>query len=135
MTRTAPELAPPFQTSAPHQREDYVWFNVQQAQYMTLLQWNRVSNLEPTGPKSDTLPLGNRGLPPRWRSFHENTLNLGELGVEVEVLPSVGCRSRWNFWCCHPEVELKVGVACSSGSPLWQYEDRNGDISVPSRTS
>ncbi|GBO18083.1 hypothetical protein AVEN_231760-1, partial [Araneus ventricosus] len=26
------------------------------------LQWNRVSNLEPSGLKAETLPLGHRGL-------------------------------------------------------------------------
>ncbi|GBM90502.1 hypothetical protein AVEN_21699-1 [Araneus ventricosus] len=51
------------------------------------------------------------------------TLNLGELGVEIEMLPSVGCRRKWNFWCCHLVVGLKVCVACSSGLSLWQYED------------
>ncbi|GBO29328.1 hypothetical protein AVEN_184184-1 [Araneus ventricosus] len=29
---------------------------------MADLQWNRVSNLEPSGPKTKTLPLGHRGL-------------------------------------------------------------------------
>ncbi|GBM34176.1 hypothetical protein AVEN_175261-1 [Araneus ventricosus] len=43
----------------------------------------------------------------------------------VEVLPSGGCRGRWNFWCGHLVVGLKVDVACSSGSPLRQYEDSN----------
>ncbi|GBN81974.1 hypothetical protein AVEN_61218-1 [Araneus ventricosus] len=28
------------------------------------------------------------------------------------------------FWCCHIVVGLKVGVACSSWSPLRQNEDR-----------
>ncbi|GBO33428.1 hypothetical protein AVEN_121418-1, partial [Araneus ventricosus] len=35
--------------------------SVQQAQYTMDLQWNRVSNLEPTGAKADTLKLGHRG--------------------------------------------------------------------------
>ncbi|GBO01060.1 hypothetical protein AVEN_98152-1, partial [Araneus ventricosus] len=51
MTRTTPELAPPLQTP-----------NVQQAPYTADLQWNRVSDLEPSGPKAETLPLGHRGL-------------------------------------------------------------------------
>ncbi|GBM60881.1 hypothetical protein AVEN_49641-1 [Araneus ventricosus] len=72
MTRLTPELPPPLQTSAPHQRLSFrpvtrpytrlagpgcsgccvphqredVWLKVQQAQYATYLQWNRVSNLE-----------------------------------------------------------------------------------------
>ncbi|GBN96015.1 hypothetical protein AVEN_110249-1 [Araneus ventricosus] len=33
-----------------------------QAPYTADLQWNRVSNLEPSGPKAETLPLGHRGL-------------------------------------------------------------------------
>ncbi|GBM47242.1 hypothetical protein AVEN_133537-1 [Araneus ventricosus] len=66
LMRMTPELAPPLQTSAPHQREDvwppYVGFNVQQAPYTTALQWNRVWNLDPSGTEADTLPLGHRGL-------------------------------------------------------------------------
>ncbi|GBM65803.1 hypothetical protein AVEN_164692-1, partial [Araneus ventricosus] len=31
------------------------------APYTADLQWNRVSNLEPSGPKVETLPLGHRG--------------------------------------------------------------------------
>ncbi|GBM34019.1 hypothetical protein AVEN_166450-1 [Araneus ventricosus] len=53
MTRTTPELAPPLQTSAPHQQED-VWlhtYDVQQVHYTTDLYWNRVSNMEPPAPK------------------------------------------------------------------------------------
>ncbi|GBN77269.1 hypothetical protein AVEN_130965-1 [Araneus ventricosus] len=56
---------PPLQASAPCQRED-VWplrmICVQQAPYTADLQWNRVSNLRPSGPKVETLPLGHRGL-------------------------------------------------------------------------
>ncbi|GBN37845.1 hypothetical protein AVEN_256026-1 [Araneus ventricosus] len=33
-----------------------------QAPYTADLQWNRVSNLEPSGPKAETLPLGHSGL-------------------------------------------------------------------------
>ncbi|GBN00848.1 hypothetical protein AVEN_89216-1 [Araneus ventricosus] len=36
--------------------------------YTADLQWNRVSNLEPSGPKAETLPLGHRGLHDRRRS-------------------------------------------------------------------
>ncbi|GBM85696.1 hypothetical protein AVEN_95205-1 [Araneus ventricosus] len=46
-----------------------------------------------------------------------------DFGVEVEVLSSVGCSSRWNwcdFWCCHLVVGLKhgreSGGKCISGS-------------------
>ncbi|GBN30000.1 hypothetical protein AVEN_266527-1 [Araneus ventricosus] len=35
---------------------------INQAPYTADLQWNRVSNLEPSGPKAETLPLGHRGL-------------------------------------------------------------------------
>ncbi|GBM45634.1 hypothetical protein AVEN_204763-1 [Araneus ventricosus] len=34
----------------------------QNAPYTADLQWNRVSNLEPSGPKTEKLPLGHRGL-------------------------------------------------------------------------
>ncbi|GBM08283.1 hypothetical protein AVEN_101418-1 [Araneus ventricosus] len=66
MTRTTPDLAPPLQTSARHQRED-VWppqlsFSVQQAPYTTDLQWNRVWYLRPSGPEVETLPQGHRSL-------------------------------------------------------------------------
>ncbi|GBL53426.1 hypothetical protein AVEN_119991-1 [Araneus ventricosus] len=39
----------------------YVWFNGQQVPYTADLQWNRVSNLEPSGPKAETIPLGHCG--------------------------------------------------------------------------
>ncbi|GBM34908.1 hypothetical protein AVEN_41456-1 [Araneus ventricosus] len=39
-----------------------VRFRVQQAPYMEDLQWNRVSNLRPSGPEVETLPLGHSGL-------------------------------------------------------------------------
>ncbi|GBL80085.1 hypothetical protein AVEN_183416-1 [Araneus ventricosus] len=75
MTTMPPELAPLLQASTPHQRED-VWplsttttgvrplskFSVQRAPYTTDLQWNWASNLEPSGPKAEALPLGHRGL-------------------------------------------------------------------------
>ncbi|GBN51452.1 hypothetical protein AVEN_106231-1 [Araneus ventricosus] len=35
---------------------------VARAPYTAVLHWNRVSNLEPSGPKAETLPLGHRGL-------------------------------------------------------------------------
>ncbi|GBM26991.1 hypothetical protein AVEN_47190-1 [Araneus ventricosus] len=38
----------------------YLRFNVQKAKYTTDLQWNRVSNLETSGPQVETLPLGHR---------------------------------------------------------------------------
>ncbi|GBM34840.1 hypothetical protein AVEN_208042-1 [Araneus ventricosus] len=65
MTRTTPELAPALQTSAPHQREDVCPSTQDLAcnrPPTTDLQWNRVSNLEPSGPEVETLPLGHRGL-------------------------------------------------------------------------
>ncbi|GBL77065.1 hypothetical protein AVEN_12713-1 [Araneus ventricosus] len=36
--------------------------NVQQAQYTTNHQWNRVSSLQPSCPQAETLLLGHRGL-------------------------------------------------------------------------
>ncbi|GBM04733.1 hypothetical protein AVEN_55401-1 [Araneus ventricosus] len=38
--------------------------SVQQAPYTADLQWNRVANLEPSGSKAETLPLGHRGPTP-----------------------------------------------------------------------
>ncbi|GBO02250.1 hypothetical protein AVEN_89404-1 [Araneus ventricosus] len=65
MTTATFELAPPLQTSAPHQRED-VWsptydLTCNKPKHMADLQWNRVSNMEPSGPEAETLPLGHRG--------------------------------------------------------------------------
>ncbi|GBL86384.1 hypothetical protein AVEN_164554-1 [Araneus ventricosus] len=57
MTRTTPALAPSLQSSAPHQWEfrlaPCACFNVQRAQYTTDLQWNRVSNREPSSSEAD----------------------------------------------------------------------------------
>ncbi|GBL67765.1 hypothetical protein AVEN_69387-1 [Araneus ventricosus] len=55
MTRPTPELAPPLQASAPHQREDF-WpptFDLTRSRptYTADLQWNLVSNLESSGPR------------------------------------------------------------------------------------
>ncbi|GBM04477.1 hypothetical protein AVEN_197891-1 [Araneus ventricosus] len=50
MTRATPGLASPSPS-----------FHVQQTPYTADLQWNRVSNLEPSGLKAGTLPLGHRG--------------------------------------------------------------------------
>ncbi|GBM86676.1 hypothetical protein AVEN_98058-1, partial [Araneus ventricosus] len=65
MTRTTPELAPlsklPRHTNG-RTFGHYVRFSVQQAPYTAELQWNRVSSLEPFGPKAESLPLGHRGL-------------------------------------------------------------------------
>ncbi|GBN18280.1 hypothetical protein AVEN_175165-1 [Araneus ventricosus] len=89
MTRTTPELAPPLKASA-HTlfnaltpvgsawvvSREGVWplrmINVQQAQYTMDHQWNRVSNLEPPGPKAETLPLDHRGLHDLGQSFHRD---------------------------------------------------------------
>ncbi|GBN70486.1 hypothetical protein AVEN_93936-1 [Araneus ventricosus] len=35
---------------------------MQQVPYTVDLQWNRASNLEPSGPNAKTLPLGHRGF-------------------------------------------------------------------------
>ncbi|GBO30691.1 hypothetical protein AVEN_238763-1 [Araneus ventricosus] len=62
-----PELAFFLQASTPRHANGrmcghYVRFNVQKAPYAADHQWNRVSNVEPSGPKAETLPLGHRGL-------------------------------------------------------------------------
>ncbi|GBM58522.1 hypothetical protein AVEN_268600-1 [Araneus ventricosus] len=62
MTRTAPELAPPPQTSTPNQREDVrpttTDLTYNRPTHSADKQWNRVSNLKPSGPELETLPLG-----------------------------------------------------------------------------
>ncbi|GBN53841.1 hypothetical protein AVEN_38316-1 [Araneus ventricosus] len=70
MTRTTPEMAPPLQTSTPHQRTSghYVELSVQQAPYTADVQWNRVSSLEFFGPKAETLPPLR---PPRPQAYEE----------------------------------------------------------------
>ncbi|GBM04986.1 hypothetical protein AVEN_60193-1 [Araneus ventricosus] len=65
MTRTTPELALPLQATAPHQRQD-VWpptydLASNKPTYTVDLRWNRVSSLEPSGFKAQTLPQGHRG--------------------------------------------------------------------------
>ncbi|GBL57894.1 hypothetical protein AVEN_58034-1, partial [Araneus ventricosus] len=66
MARTAPEQAHPRQIFAPHQRDDVLPLmydlTYNRRNNTTYLQWNRVSNLEPSGTKAETLPLGHRGL-------------------------------------------------------------------------
>ncbi|GBN87081.1 hypothetical protein AVEN_76619-1 [Araneus ventricosus] len=61
MMRTIPELAPPLQTSAPHQR----CFGLATMDlprtgpaYTAFLRWIRASSLEPSGPEAEALPLG-----------------------------------------------------------------------------
>ncbi|GBL76419.1 hypothetical protein AVEN_53191-1 [Araneus ventricosus] len=59
MTRTAPELANPspnFHITPAEGRSIHDRFNVHQAPYTENLQWNRVSNLDPSGLKAETLP-------------------------------------------------------------------------------
>ncbi|GBL75398.1 hypothetical protein AVEN_194590-1 [Araneus ventricosus] len=66
MTGAAPDMAPHLQASASRRREGvripYAVFSVQRAQYINDLQWNQVSNKEPSCPKTETLPLGHRGF-------------------------------------------------------------------------
>ncbi|GBO33501.1 hypothetical protein AVEN_101189-1 [Araneus ventricosus] len=63
MTRTTLGLAPPSPNFASGRALGHcVWLGVQKAPYTADLQWNRVSNLEPSCPKAETLPLGHRGL-------------------------------------------------------------------------
>ncbi|GBM53519.1 hypothetical protein AVEN_129516-1 [Araneus ventricosus] len=81
MTRATPELAPPLQTFAPHQRED-VWptiydLNCTRPPYMADFQWNLVSNLEPSGPEVKT--------PPRSRFDLEILMNFRILDVRPKT--------------------------------------------------
>ncbi|GBN14500.1 hypothetical protein AVEN_39814-1 [Araneus ventricosus] len=68
MMRTTHEQTPPLQTSAPHQQKDdwppqYDFTCNKQVPNTSNLSWNRVSNVEPFSPESDTLPVGHRD---RW---------------------------------------------------------------------
>ncbi|GBN04771.1 hypothetical protein AVEN_167843-1 [Araneus ventricosus] len=60
-TRTTPELTPLSPNFHTNERALDPQRNMQQVQYTTDLQWNRVSNLVPAGPKAETLPLDYRG--------------------------------------------------------------------------
>ncbi|GBM32447.1 hypothetical protein AVEN_136026-1 [Araneus ventricosus] len=66
MTRATTELAPLLQSSGSHQREG-VWpstydLRYSKPAYTNYLQWNRVSDMEPSDPKAEILPLGHRGF-------------------------------------------------------------------------
>ncbi|GBL94406.1 hypothetical protein AVEN_7377-1 [Araneus ventricosus] len=59
MTRMTPELqlpSPNFLTATVGGRMTHIRFNVHQPVYTKVLRWNRVSNLEPSGPEAETLP-------------------------------------------------------------------------------
>ncbi|GBO15269.1 hypothetical protein AVEN_273561-1 [Araneus ventricosus] len=67
MTRTTPELAPLQTSTTPHQREDALTTTQDLAckvPYTADLQWNRVPNLEPSGPKAE-IPWPITTRPPR----------------------------------------------------------------------
>ncbi|GBL93684.1 hypothetical protein AVEN_32286-1, partial [Araneus ventricosus] len=63
MTRTTPELSIPFPNfrTTPAGRR-LIPCHCNRLTYMADIQWNRVSNLELSGSKVETLPLGHRGL-------------------------------------------------------------------------
>ncbi|GBM01344.1 hypothetical protein AVEN_135771-1 [Araneus ventricosus] len=116
MTR-APQLAPPLQTSTPHQRED-VWplshaFNLQQAQCTTELQWNRVC--EPGALRSQCGDLTTR--PPRpsaaWRKWMYRFKSLSEFRLLTCTL-SGASNSFSNIWL-YP-IYLEV-TDCGYGKP------------------
>ncbi|GBN01922.1 hypothetical protein AVEN_113794-1 [Araneus ventricosus] len=73
MTRTTPELAPPSPSF--------------QAPYTADLRWSRVSNLERSGPKAETLPLGHRGLS-RIRSIQRESIVIAKK-FELEILTNL----------------------------------------------
>ncbi|GBO13373.1 hypothetical protein AVEN_47160-1, partial [Araneus ventricosus] len=66
MTRTAPgleSLSLGFRaTPAGGRLAPYIWLNLQRARWTMGHRWNRVSVLERSSPKAETLPLGYRGL-------------------------------------------------------------------------
>ncbi|GBL72677.1 hypothetical protein AVEN_127924-1 [Araneus ventricosus] len=60
MASMTSDLTTPLQTSAPHQWKD-VWltpsdFTCNTPTFLADLLWNRVSNLEPSNPETETLP-------------------------------------------------------------------------------
>ncbi|GBL79088.1 hypothetical protein AVEN_249287-1 [Araneus ventricosus] len=59
MTKTTSELAPPPQTSTPHQREHMTPMEETciGLAYMVVIRWNWVSKLEPCGPEAESLPF------------------------------------------------------------------------------
>ncbi|GBN29803.1 hypothetical protein AVEN_33460-1, partial [Araneus ventricosus] len=63
MTRTTPELAPPsnFCTTPEGGNLATTDLTCTRPAYTAVLQWNRVSNLEPSTPEVETLPPGHRG--------------------------------------------------------------------------
>ncbi|GBN37953.1 hypothetical protein AVEN_164209-1, partial [Araneus ventricosus] len=64
--RATPELPPsPLQTHAPCQRED-LW---SPTCYFACNRPTYTTDLEPSGPEAQTLPLGHRGLPQRSKSL------------------------------------------------------------------
>ncbi|GBN89371.1 hypothetical protein AVEN_139948-1 [Araneus ventricosus] len=58
MAKTTPKLSPPLQTSIPHQHLAPCKIYHARTPYMADFLWIRVSNLEPSGPEAETLPLG-----------------------------------------------------------------------------
>ncbi|GBO15856.1 hypothetical protein AVEN_229143-1 [Araneus ventricosus] len=71
MTRATPVLAPPspnFRATPTGERLATTYDLACNAPYTADLQWNRVSNLRPSGPEVETLPLGHRGLIFIWES-------------------------------------------------------------------
>ncbi|GBN89647.1 hypothetical protein AVEN_174841-1 [Araneus ventricosus] len=89
MTRTTPQLAPPIQTSMPHQRGD-VW-----PLRMILRATGPIhggslveSGFEPGpfGPKAGTLPLGHRGLPnkPKGEAVDKDLLSRAPIQLSVQ---------------------------------------------------
>ncbi|GBM83943.1 hypothetical protein AVEN_74042-1 [Araneus ventricosus] len=72
----------------------YAGFSVQQAQYTTDLQWNRVSGLEPSGPRAGTLPLGHRGLNYRSASNFGQNSSSGSLSVSPWIYEADNLKTR-----------------------------------------
>ncbi|GBM24450.1 hypothetical protein AVEN_41098-1 [Araneus ventricosus] len=84
MTRTTPELAP----SSPTRLATTYDYEHATGPY-TVDQWNRVSNLEPSDPEAETLPLGHRGLlvPAIFIEKQEPTIISSEM-FDIPVLTS-----------------------------------------------
>ncbi|GBN82663.1 hypothetical protein AVEN_23799-1 [Araneus ventricosus] len=92
MTRTIPELTHPLLFSVPHRREggwpQHMIYPAL-APYKADLQWNRDSNLQPSGPEAETLPLGHRCLAQSQRQMPDfSPILLDIQGMKQSPIPA-----------------------------------------------
>ncbi|GBM03174.1 hypothetical protein AVEN_70594-1 [Araneus ventricosus] len=82
MTRTTPELTSPSKPPNHTNRRKFghnVGSNVHRPTYMTDLKWNRISNLEPSYPKAEILPLSSIFCLSRGKTGRMATLSFGDV--------------------------------------------------------